>query len=312
MLTGSGPNGPEEASKAETTLSGKPELLFDQIAEPFLKQGVSVLQIGKPGVEFFDPLSRANNFYDLGLAQRSTWSDLVADVGEGIAFVKEQPLAKDNSIYILGHSEGTQVASDFVAQNSADEIAGIILLGFYGENTETLLTWQLFERNFELFIEPEMDPEHTGFIQKNLADKFTEFKWNWKPMQTSVPLAEVKEFARSDAKTKAYLAFAKSLPFYGNGIFARAAVFEQTAKLPTKIWALTGQLDAQTPVRNINKLKEECDKLGRIHCEAQVLPGVGHAFSAPKPPRLQMLLDATLGPIGNELLTALTKIAKHL
>ena len=51
-------------------------------------------------------------------------------------------------ITLLGHSEGTQVALDYAATDSA--IHALVLLGFAGENLKSILDWQIFRTLSEL------------------------------------------------------------------------------------------------------------------------------------------------------------------
>ena len=53
MLPGSGPQGPEEMMPASATSDGKEHSIFQQLAAPFVESGFHVLQLGKPGIEFF-------------------------------------------------------------------------------------------------------------------------------------------------------------------------------------------------------------------------------------------------------------------
>lgn len=47
---------------AKLTEDGKPDALFEQIAQPFIQQNWNVLSLGKPGVEFFSHWDKNGGF----------------------------------------------------------------------------------------------------------------------------------------------------------------------------------------------------------------------------------------------------------
>jgi hypothetical protein len=54
-----------------------------------------------------------------------------------------------------------------------------------------------------------------------------------------------------------------------------------------------------------SKLAEACKTVGKQNCQITVVPGLGHGFSVPHPPRGHPLLDLTVGPIDPKFLLLL-------
>lgn len=127
LIPGSGEFGPEEMMPKSYPLKGTDGYpLLSLYAGAFQKSGFHTLQLGKPGVEFFkdwETVIEYQNFYDKELWARLRWSDLTSNVEEAIRFLRQDPNVDSNQIFLLGHSEGTVVASDVAAKNP--EISGV-------------------------------------------------------------------------------------------------------------------------------------------------------------------------------------------
>ena len=79
-------------------------------------------------------------------------------------------------------------------------------------------------------------------------------------------------------------------------------MYSQIASLSIPVLGFTGSVDVQTPPRQLEELTKACKAAKKKDCASHVVPGVGHFFSAPRPPRSQMLVDATLGPVSPDFL----------
>jgi pimeloyl-ACP methyl ester carboxylesterase len=299
LVPGSGAHGPEEMMTAGSTLDGKEHSLFAEMAQPLNEAGVHTLQLGKPGVEFFSSWDPAKRFYDLPMVQNSTWQDYLDNVAEAIRYLAQRPEVDPQQIWILGHSEGTQVAIDVAGLHP--EVHGLLLLGFSGSSIGSILDWQLYRRPIDEFIRPDVDKDHDGFVSRAEAASWPDLQYKWKPGQDKASYAELEGDLRADPQLQAVVTQAKSVPLYSNGIFDRAPMYEAAASLKQPLILFTGTLDVQTPPREAQSLKDACDKKGKVNCSVTFVPGVGHGFSAPRGPRCQKLLDATLGPIAPEL-----------
>ncbi len=323
MIPGSGPNGPEEMMPGKLTEDRKAHSLFQQISEPFIKQNFNVLALGKPGVEFFSHWDDKGwfdlkaLFYDQDMYKKTTWAGLVDNLTAGIEFLKHQPSVDPKRIYVLGHSEGTQIASDYAKRDPS--IAGYILLGYSGQNIGKILQWQMVQRPMDHFIKTDIDPKHRDYVTKTDAVKWPspiklddeEFIWPWKKDQDQLSYSEIEAYLKASTKIDTILGKARASPLYG-AVFERPDFYDETAKTKAPIYIFTGTLDLQTPQSEALALKAACDKAGKKNCYLHLIPDVGHGFSQPRGPRRHPLADLTVGPINHATLKDLDGVAKSL
>jgi hypothetical protein len=323
LLPGSGPNGPEEMMPAKLTEDSKPQSLFEQLSEPFIDQGFHVLALGKPGVDWFTHWDKngwfdvTTLFYDLSLYRSTTWTGLIDNLGEGIKFLKSQPGVDPKRIYILGHSEGTQIASDYAKRDSS--IAGYILLGYSGQNIHKILEWQLIKRPIEHFVMTDVDKKHRGSVtrketakwSKSLALDDTEFKWPWKKNQSRLTYAEIETYLRESTHLDSILNQAKASALYKE-VYDRADFYNETAKISAPLYIYTGSLDLQTPPSEALALKKACDEAKKKDCSVHLIDGLGHGFSPPRGPRRHPLADLTVGPIHPKMVDEMKQLAREL
>lgn len=307
LIPGSGAHGPEEAIPGQLTTDGEDAYLFEQISEPFIEAGYNVLSLGKPGVEFFSSFNGENLFYDMDMYRQLTWNDLIENVAEGVRFLRGQKNVKTEQIYLLGHSEGTQVAVDFGTLNP--EIAGYFLLGYSGESIKTTLEWQLFRRSIDYFIASDVDLNKDGFIDPKEAALWPEFQWDWRKGQDRISYAEIEEAYRQNPNILGILESTKSSPLYGGGVFNRKPLYDQTARLRGDIAILTGSLDLQTRPGESLRAGLACERALKGNYQVHILPKLQHGFSPPKGPRRHPLLDISVGPVGSSTLNLLKSIA---
>ncbi len=313
MIPGSGAHGPEEMMPASVTGNSKDHSIFASFASSFNKNNIGTLALGKPGVEFFKAWDKDQFFYDRNLYVNLAWRDLLDNLGDAITHAKTLECVDPKKIYILGHSEGTMVASDYAAMNP-NNIQGLILIGFSGESLATTVDWQLFKRPIDSFIEPEMDKNHDGYISKDEALLFPlEFAWDYKPGEDRVSLVEIENALRSSPPLlNQYKIFSEAKIW--NGVFLREPLYEQISTLPQpiKIFTYTGSLDVQTRPEEALRLKEACLRNHKEHCEVEIIDGLGHAMSKPRSPRAQKLLDSTLGPVDETFLLKLEETSQKI
>ncbi len=51
---------------------------------------------------------------------------------------------------------------------------------------------------------------------------------------------------------------------------------------------------------------------GKTNYQVSLIPGVGHGFSAPRPPRSHPYLDMTVGPVSSEFQSELSRLAEKI
>lgn len=308
LIPGSGANGPEEMVPASITLDEKDHSLFGQLTDALVKAGVNTIALGKPGVEFFSGWDREKWFYDKAMYQSLRWSDLLENVKAAVDFAIAQPGVDPSKIYLLGHSEGTQISVDYAALDP--RVKGIILLGYFGASPANILDWQLFHRDIEFFIATDVDDNKDGFVSREEAAAWPEFRWQWADDQQLVSYDEIETVLRKNETLKGVFAKLENSPLYADGIFRRDNINAKAAALKQDIYVFNGELDMQTPAREALAIGSACRAAGKINCEVSIIPGVGHGFSAPKPPKAQPVLDLTVGPINSEFQSNLTQFAR--
>jgi pimeloyl-ACP methyl ester carboxylesterase len=307
LVPGAGAHGPEEMMPASITLDGQDHGLFQQFSSALNDALVNTISLGKPGVEFFSGWDDSKWFYDLSVYKSLVWQDLVDNVRAAVDFALLQPGVDPNRIYILGHSEGAAVAVDYAAEDP--RIKGIILLGYAGADLATLLDWQLYQREIDFFVATDLDANKDGFIDKTEALRWPEFRWAWQEGQDRVSYAEIKAVIRKNPKLKEIYKALEQSTLYSNGIFRRGEIHTKTASLSQNVFVFNGELDMQTPAREALELGKRCESLLKKNFEITIVPGVGHGFSAPKPPKAQPVLNLTVGPVNPAFQKILTEFA---
>lgn len=311
LIPGSGANGPEEMMPPDLTGDGKEHSLFAEFSDSLNEGGINTLAVGKPGVDFFPSLNhREEWFYDQILYENLHWQDLIDNVSEAVKFATNLPQVDKNRIYLLGHSQGTQVVVDYASKNS--DVVGLILLGYSGEDLASTVDWQLYKRDIEFFLIPDVDTNKDRIITREEAAKWPELNMPWQDGQTQISIEEIEAMMRRDFQRNMIYHQAETAPLYDNGIFKRGSIYDLTASLKQSVYVFTGELDLQTPAREAQTLKNTCISVGKTNCQVTLVPGLGHGFSEPRSPRKHPLLDITLGPVDNSFQEILLNLAKSL
>lgn len=309
LVPGSGANGPEAMVPPNLTFNNQETSIFANVSEAFNKAGIHTLALGKPGVEFFSSWDPNTWFYDKELYSNLIWENLITNLDAAVEYVKKRPDVERDKIYILGHSEGTHVAIDYVSSNP--NIEGIILIGFHGEDLASILKWQLFERYLEHFVIPDVDNNKDNFITNEEAAVWPEFSWEWEEGKEEVSIQELRDHFNNDPKL---ISLYEKLAHYKlwEGVFSRGPIYERTASLEQTIYVLNGELDLQTPAGQATTLKETCKKLNKENCFVTIVPGLGHGFSPPRRPREHPLLDMTIGSVSKGFQEILMELGHSL
>ena len=311
LLPGSGPNGPEEQLPGSITLDGKDVALFGQFSAALQAGGFNTIALGKPGVEFVSGWkSQQERFYNRDLWLNLRWRDLLSNLRNAIDYALTQPGVDPNNIYVLGHSEGTQVAVDYAKEDP--RVKGIILLGFSGQSLGKIVDWQQHRRLIEYYIAPVLDKDGDGVLSAEEAKAGDpEIGINWAEL-AGATYAEIEAYARRQPENIAESKRMANFPLYFDGIYTRPDLYSEAAALRASIYAFNGAIDCQTPASEIVALKAACDSAGKADCEITIVPEVGHGFSAARGLRQNSYLDATIGPARTGFLQELTDLAKRL
>jgi pimeloyl-ACP methyl ester carboxylesterase len=319
LIPGSGPNGPEEMMPPEVTVDRKSHSIFESISQPFFQANWNVLSLGKPGIEFHSgSWAPEKLFYDKDFYMHIKWGQLIENLDEGLKFLKSQPSVDSKKIFILGHSQGTQVAVEYASHHP--DVAGLILIGYSAEDYKTILEWQIFKRPIEHFVATDVDLDHDGFVSRaeaakwpgplNLDDAILE--WNFRPGKNKISYAEIEEDLRSKPENQKLIRMLKEAPFLANGLYDRGPLYKMAAQLKMPLYVFTGSLDLLTPPKEALKLQEVCKDVGKKNCEVHIVSGLGHGFSPPRGPRKHPLLDITVGPVEQSFLDLLGSLITRL
>jgi len=187
-------------------------------------------------------------------------------------------------------------------------VRGLVFLGFHGHGFRDLVEWQAYQRPIELFVNPDVDADHDGFITREEASRWTkDFNYPWKDGESRISIDAYTAYLRSNPEYEKAIQTLATSPLYSNGIWERAPIYAQVAHLPIPVLAFTGSLDVMTPPTELEALRAACAEAGKRDCETHLVPGLGHGMSPPKPPRRQPLLDQTEGPVDAGFLDLFTR-----
>ncbi|HWU44359.1 MAG TPA: alpha/beta fold hydrolase, partial [Bdellovibrio sp.] len=164
FVHGSGPNDMNEDLSDGSVPKGVQNLVFKDISDALLSQGIATVRYNKRSYEITvrlerDPKTKESQEYKNLMAHPFKY--YIDDLAAVVDFAhKEFPNAKMN---ILGHSEGTGVAIYVASKKSF--INGVCLIGFSNESTEVNLFEQIVYRSLHIF--DSLDINHDGVIDSN-------------------------------------------------------------------------------------------------------------------------------------------------
>lgn len=268
LVPGSGAHGPEEMMPSSVTADGKDHSIFAAFSDGLRRGLVGTLSIGKPGVNFFSSWDKSKWFYDGPLYQNLGWQDLINNLKDAVTFGKTLPCVDPNRVFVLGHSEGTQVAIDFSNQFPLN-IKGLILVGFSGENLATTVDWQLFRRPIDSWLMPDVDQNHNGFISREEAKIWPDFHWDWAQNQTQISFSEIEKSLRSTSSLQQEHQRLSTAKVW-SGVYNRAPLYSKAASLKEDIYCFTGSLDVQTRPEEAIRLRAACTAKGKRNCEVYI------------------------------------------
>ncbi|MBK9293306.1 MAG: alpha/beta hydrolase [Oligoflexia bacterium] len=327
LIPGSGEFGPEEMMPLQVPphgTDGRP--LLSIFAQQFQKSGFHTLQVGKPGIDYFQSWEKfQSNYYDEKMWKSLHWNDLIANVEAALEILKNDPAVDSNKIYLLGHSEGTIVASDVAAKHP--EIAGVILLGYAGENIASTLQWQVIDRQIEMVIKADIDANKDGNINQLEAKSWPETalfppaflknqKWDWQAKPV-VSIEEISKLWKSDLDLQkvADINFWIQRFSFWKEFATRFDAKETTASIHGDVYVFTGEFDINTPPQWSQALAKTCVSAHK-NCHVEIIPNVTHKFDplnkVPIGPKQNVVLDQGFNPTDPNFLLKLESLASQL
>ncbi len=157
MLHGSGHN-----DMNQTLPDGKGST-FVPLAQAASHEGYATLRFNKRGVTGVGPVESKD---PAQLNPKNPYSRIQQDAAAAIRFAADSPRIDPSRIFLLGHSEGTNVAANLAADPKRYGIpkpAGVIEMGVVGLDIKQLLTLQVFGRLL-LQLHDEFDVNADGLL----------------------------------------------------------------------------------------------------------------------------------------------------
>ncbi|WP_305787911.1 alpha/beta hydrolase [Symbioplanes lichenis] len=140
FLHGSGHNDMDQ------TLPGGAGSTFVPLAQAASRQGFATLRFNKRGVTGIGPVESTD---PAQLLPKNPYARIQQDAAAAVRFGAADARVDPSKIFLLGHSEGTNVAANLAADPRAFGIpkpAGVIEMGVVGLPIEELLTFQIYGR----------------------------------------------------------------------------------------------------------------------------------------------------------------------
>ena len=155
MLHGSGHN-----DMNQTLPDGK-GATFVPLAQAAGREGFATLRFNKRGVTDIGPVLSTD---PAQLAPKKPYDRIQQDAAAAIRFAAKSPRVDPSKIFLLGHSEGTNVAANLAADPKKHGIpkpAGVIEMGVVGLHIKSLITLQIYGRLL-LQLHDEFDVDGDG------------------------------------------------------------------------------------------------------------------------------------------------------
>lgn len=136
---------------------------FVPIAQTANREGFAVLRFNKRGVTGVGPVLTTD---PAQLNPPRPYEQILRDAAAVVRFAARSPRVDPSRIFLLGHSEGTQVASNLAADPDGYGIprpAGVVVMGVVGTEIRPLLTYQIFGVKLARLHE-EFDVDGDGYL----------------------------------------------------------------------------------------------------------------------------------------------------
>ncbi|GAA2575830.1 alpha/beta fold hydrolase [Winogradskya consettensis] len=140
LLHGSGHNDMNQ------TLPGGNGSTFVPLAQAASREGYATLRFNKRGVSDIGPVESTD---PAQLQPKNPYEQIQKDAAAVVRFAARSPRVDPSKIFLLGHSEGTNVAANLAAEPTKFGIpkpAGVVEMGVVGLPIKQLLTFQIYGR----------------------------------------------------------------------------------------------------------------------------------------------------------------------
>lgn len=239
MLTGSGPADRDETVQAELTHTGKEEKLFKQLAESLAQSGFTTLRYDKRGV------LNANGKVTKEIWKSADREHLIADATDAAKYLLQKTNTTPEQLLILGHSEGTVIATE-TAHQLGGQVRGLLLLGAQARSMKEMLHYQIVESRTARGKRADLEAEFEAAIKTILTTDLP-FSPDGKPINW------YRQFLEAPANE------------------------DRLADIKGQVAIFQGAADPQTPAEELDRFFNKRKKLHVFKYE-----GLGHGFSPDK------------------------------
>jgi acetyl esterase/lipase len=296
MLHGSGHN-----DMNQTLPEGKGST-FVPLAQAASREGYATLRFNKRGVTGIGPVESTD---PAQLAPKNPYHRIQQDASAAIRFAATSPRVDPSRIFLLGHSEGTNVAANLAADPKKYGIpkpAGVIEMGVVGLEIKQLLTLQIYGRLL-LQLHDEFDVNADGRLTatesadgligqpKEVADQFRTVLLDGTKVRPGTDTdrdgqvaidAEAGPVLRKSTGIDAYPnvpGFDQPLIDYVNDIARFPTVSEALPRFTGPALLLNGENDLQTPARAALAADAAVAKAGNQDHKIVIYPGMAHTMN---------------------------------
>jgi pimeloyl-ACP methyl ester carboxylesterase len=155
LIQDSGAMDMDEYHPAQVAGSNRSSRPFRQIAEYLSKRGFAVLRYNKRGVGLGGAVTNSS------VLERAQFEDLRDDAERAFSLLSIQPEVDKNDLTLIGHGEGTAIASEIAATNSS--VKQMVLLSPFALNLTEMMYFQIVIRP-TAYAEEAVDVNHDGFL----------------------------------------------------------------------------------------------------------------------------------------------------
>jgi pimeloyl-ACP methyl ester carboxylesterase len=261
-----------------------------QIAEYLSERGIAVLRYNKRGVGINSSL------LDRDVFMNNTIQTLIQNAEVALEVLMEQGETDANDVTIIGHSEGSIIATRIACANPC--VKKIILLGAIAHNLRDLLEYQVVERKVA-YLDEVIDRDKDGLISINEVISYGDSniflpvpdftlienisgEWQWPLGIDSNEDGLLSIFEEYAPRNYNYLDMVTKSE-YPTSIWFRShfeldSTLNVIGNLSCSILILNGEDDVQTPVQEAYLLEQRL--LQGNHPDHKLIsyPGLGHTF----------------------------------
>ena len=289
---GSGPNTYENHRE----IAGKHFNYFDLFFDEFVSHNVAFCRWNTRGCHISD---EPPDFVSVSLKEYETYcpSSSIQDIITVKKYLKALPQFRNSKILLMGVSEGAVLAPFAAAQ--CKDIEGLLLLGFSYENMKDTLYWQLSGGSSMVNMCKYFDCREKGFIEKSdfIRDKqkvrpalFPNIEFEDLDMDKDGKLTQ-NDFAiqMKDYRRQVFQAIENSddewlrnnypvqiTSKWCKEHFALPAVSSALCSLTIPIYIFQGEDDANIPLSDIDKIRNDFKKKGKSNLHIFTFPGHDH------------------------------------